>query len=299
MNAERTTAIIASNPHCRLGENPVWHPLEKKLYWCDITYGRLYRFAPETQETELVYDGSMDRTQIGGFTIEEDGALLLFMGNGRIDRWRQGKNTTVLAASHVHRGMRFNDVIADPAGRVFCGTVDNTGSRPGSLYRLDLDGTLTSIVDDVLCSNGLAFSTDHNQLYHTDSRRHIIYRFDYSVIDGSLSNRVAWIKVNDKDGLPDGLTIDSDGYLWSANWGAGCVIRYTPEGTENLRVRFPTPKVSSVAFGGNDLTTLFVTSAGGGSPPVQDSVAGALFMIRNAATGLAEFSSRICCLRRN
>ena len=184
---------VASNPHCRIGENPLWHPTHRKLYWCDIPFGRLYAFDPETRTTELLHDGTHDGTLLGGFTIQHDGALLLFMDHGRIDRWTPASSQTLVPPHPSHAGMRFNDVIADPVGRVFCGTMslsEPLDASPGNLYRLDHDATLTPILTNVLCSNGLAFTRNARHLFHTDSLRRTITRFDYDLATGTLSRPV-------------------------------------------------------------------------------------------------------------
>jgi len=261
---------VASNPHCRIGENPLWHPTHRKLYWCDIPYGRLYAFNPETRATELLRDGADDGTLIGGFTIQHDGALLLFMHNGRIDRWTPDSSQTLIAPRPDHAGMRFNDVIADPAGRVFCGTMPFAepldGTRPGNLYRLDHDGTLTPILTNVLCSNGLAFTRDARHLFHTDSLRRTITRFDYDLTTGTLSNPTPWTTTREQDGLPDGR--------------------------EQRRIALPTSRVSSLTFGGDDRRTLFITTATE-EPPATHILDGALFMTHLTTQGASEFPSRI------
>lgn len=286
---------VASNPHCRIGENPLWHPTHRKLYWCDIPFGRLYAFDPETRTTELLRDGTHDGTLLGGFTIQHDGALLLFMDHGRIDRWTPDSSQTLVPPHPSHAGMRFNDVIADPVGRVFCGTMslsEPLDASPGNLYRLDHDGTLTPILTNVLCSNGLAFTRDARHLFHTDSLRRTITRFDYDLATGTLSNPTPWITTHEQDGLPDGLTIDAEDHLWSAHWGGHCIIRYTPDGREQSRIALPTSRVSSLTFGGDDRRTLFITTATE-EPPATHILDGALFMTHLTTQGAPEFPSRI------
>src|SRR5580698_9676078 len=106
---------------CETGENPLWHPFERRLYWCDIPKGRLFRYDPATGIHEQCFEGRV----IGGFTIQADGALLLFMDRGTIALWRDGCVTEVVSEIAAERNSRFNDVIADPHGRVFCGTMSS------------------------------------------------------------------------------------------------------------------------------------------------------------------------------
>jgi len=274
---------------CVIGEGPLWHVQERRLYWVDIPQGRLFRYDPATGDHECCHQ---DEAAIGGFTVQADGALLLFMARGAVRRWHDGALTTVVAEIPEERGGRFNDVIADPRGRVFCGTMP-VGERPGRLYRLDPDGTLARVLDAVHISNGMGFSPDLQSLYHTESLRRTIYRFDYDRATGTLSNRRVFVRTPPGEGVPDGLTVDAEGYVWSARWDGGCLVRYTPQGEEALRISFPAKKVSSVAFGGADSTDLYVTTAGGDRKAEEGPGAGALFRLNLGIRGRPEFVSRI------
>lgn len=276
---------------CYTGENPMWHPIEKRLYWID-TRAQLYWFDPSTGE-HASYD--MDQRH-GGFTIQPDGSLLLFRESGNVALWRDGEIVeTIIEEIPEERGARFNDVIADPEGRVFCGILPVSGSgKPGGLYRLDPDRTITRVVDDIQLTNGLAFTPDHTGLYYTDTNVNRIYLFDYDRATGALSNqRIFSETVPEDDGMPDGMTVDSEGYVWSARVGTSCLIRYAPDGTEDRRVDFPTPQVTSLIFGGDDLTDIYVTTRGGHDKEPRDNFAGALFQINLGIKGLPEFYSRI------
>jgi len=273
---------------CECGENPLWHPAEKRLYWTDIPKGRLFRYDPATGGHEQCYDGEV----IGGFTLQADGALLLFMARGAVKVWRDGDLTTVTDEIPDERESRFNDVIADPAGRVFCGTMP-TPQRPGRLYRLDTGGELTVVVEGVGTSNGLGFTAGGKRLYYTDSPALEITVFDYDEPTGALSNRRSFVKVPPGQGVPDGMTVDADGTVWSARWDGGVLVAYGPDGAERRRIEFPARKVSSVTFGGDDCTDMYVTTAGGGNKETEGFGAGALFRLRPGVRGRPEFVSRI------
>lgn len=271
-----------------LGENPLWHPQEQRLYWTDITRGRLYRYDPATRVHEQIYQGNI----VGGFTLQADGSLLLFMARGRIAIWRAGALHNVVDEIPAEHDARFNDVIADPAGRVFCGTMSS--SVPGRLYRLDTDGSLTVVVEGVTVSNGMGFTPDRRGMYYTDTRPKRIYHFDYDQATGALTNQRTWLQVPEGEGGPDGMTVDAEGHVWSAHWGGSAVYRYTPEGVQELRIPFPALKVSSVAFGGPDMSDLYVTTAlSGGERSIEGPGAGGLFRVRAGARGLPEFFSRV------
>jgi len=273
---------------CKTGEGPLWHPQEKRLYWVDIPNGRLFRFDPAVGKHEQVYEGE----EIGGFTIQEDGRLLLFMARGAVAVWRGGIQQHVIEEIEAERDSRFNDVMADPEGRVFCGTIPS-GERLGRLYRLDTDGRLTRILDEIGCSNGMGFTPDRTQMYYTDSGAKKIYLFDYNRESGGISNQRVFVDSGDLEGGPDGMTVDAEGFVWSARWDGGCLIRYTPEGQEERRVAFPAKKVSCVTFGGDDYTDMYVTTAGGENKEVEGAGAGGLFRINLGIKGVPEFFSRV------
>ena len=273
---------------CVVGEGPMWHPFEQCVYWIDINDGRLFRYNPATGEHGMVFKGD----PIGGYTIQADGAFLLFMARGAVKLLRNGELTTVIEDIPDERETRFNDVFADPAGRVFCGTMP-TASRKGRLYRLDPDRTLTLVLDGISCSNGMGLTPDHKRLYYTDSEAYTIYLFDYDEATGALSNQRIFAQNPQAEGLPDGMTVDAEGNVWSARWDGGCLVRYSPTGQELQRVQFPARKVSSVIFGGTDYTDMYVTTAGGDEKATDGALAGSLFRINLGVKGVPECFSRI------
>ena len=279
---------LIADTRCALGEGPLWHPDEGRLYWTDITGGALYRYSPADGTHERCYEGA----QVGGFTLQADGSLLLFMERGAIKRWRDGRLKAVVEEIPEARGTRFNDVAADPAGRVFCGTMATEG-RKGRLYRLETDGTLHVAIEAVGTSNGIGFTPARDRMYYTDTAEQRIFVFDYDASNGEISHRRVFAEVPPEAGLPDGLTVDADGGVWSARWDGSCIVRYTPDGAEERRIEFPAKKVSSVMFGGADLQDLYVTTAGGHDREHEGSGAGALFRVRPGVRGLPEFRSRI------
>ena len=287
---------LIADYECICGEGPLWHPTEKKLYWQDIGTGRLFRYDPATGAHEQCHQCEPGDT-IGGFTVQADGALLLFMARGAVRTWRDGVVTTVIPEIADELDTRFNDVIADPQGRVYCGTMA-AGERLGRLYRLDPDGTLTKLLDGIGCSNGMGFTPDRTGMYYTDSPKRDIYLFDYDEATGALTNQRVFVHSAEDDGVPDGMTVDAEGYVWSAHWDGGCAIRYAPDGTEVSRVQFPARKVSSVTFApGPDsagaYTDLYATTAGGNRKDTDGEGAGGLFRINVGIPGVPEFPSRI------
>jgi len=274
---------------CVTGEGPLWHPDEQVVYWVDIPQGRLFRYDPATGRHEQCYEGD---EAIGGFTVQADGALLFFMARGAVKVWRDGQLQTVIDEISRERDSRFNDVIADPTGRVFCGTMP-TGNQLGCLYRLDTDGSLSVVVEDVEVSNGMGFTPDRTQMYYTDSLKHEIYLFDYDEATGEIANQRVFVHTADDGSVPDGMTVDAEGYVWSARWDGSCLVRYAPDGTEDRRIAFPTKKVSCPTFGGPDYASIYVTTAGGDKKDGNGALAGALFRLDVGIRGVPEFRSRI------
>ena len=273
---------------CVTGEGPLWHPGEQRLYWIDIPTGRMFRYDPAAGTHEQCYEGEV----VGGFTIQADGALLLFMARGTVKTWREDTLTTAIDEIPAERESRFNDVIADPAGRVFCGTMP-TKSQLGRLYRLDADGTLTKLLDGIGCSNGMGFTLDRKRMYYTDSVKREIYLFDYDQTTGAITNRRLFVRTLEDEGIPDGMTVDAEGYVWSARWDGGCLVRYAPDGSEDRRITFPARKVSSVTFGGADYADIYVTTAGGNNKAEEGPGAGVLFRLSLGIRGVPEFPSRV------
>lgn len=272
-----------------LGECPLWHPFEKKLYWIDIFKGVVYRYNPENEIIEEVYRGGV----IGGYTIQKDGSLLFFMEKGAIKLWKDNKLITLIDEVPALKDSRFNDVIADPAGRVFCGTMpDKKGEA--YLYRLDTDGTLTLVLNGIGLSNGMGFTPEKKQMYFTDSKKGEIYVFDYNVKDGSLSNKKLFLKIEGKGIEPDGLTVDAEGYVWVAHWNGSCIKRFTLDGKEVLKIFFPSKKITCLTFGGEGYQDIYITSAIGDKMQKGCEKAGALFKLKPGIQGLPEHLSMIC-----
>jgi D-xylono/L-arabinono-1,4-lactonase len=275
---------VIANINCDLAENPLWDHETGILYWTDITRGNLYRLDLRSKALRKIYSGE----PVGGFTLETDGALLLFRVNDIARLESSGRLSVV--RKFTHPGMdRFNDVIADPDGRVFAGTL---GRHPKcGLYRFDPDGTSTHLFSGTGCSNGMAFSPDRQTFYWTCSTRRCIYKFAYDGKSGSLGKRFVFHQAAAQDGIPDGLAVDSHGCLWSARWGAASVLRFASDGTVLERIAFPVSNISSLCFAGPKLNQLVVTSAK--NPSRTEPSAGNLFTLFVAAEGMLEFRSRL------
>ena len=279
---------LIADYQCVTGEGPLWHPDEQRVYWVDIPQGRLFRYDPATGHHEQCYEGEV----IGGYTLQADGALLLFMAKGAVKIWREGQLTTVVDHIPGEENSRFNDVIADPRGGVFCGTMPTKESL-GHLYYLDIDGKITKLLDGIDVSNGFGFSPDRKQLYYTISHPKRIFLFDYNEHTGAITDQRVFVDTTAEEGVPDGMTVDAEGYVWSARWNGWHLTRYAPDGKEVQRITFPSKKVSSACFGGPDYTDMYITTAGGNDKAENGPGAGALFRLRPGVKGQPVYRSRV------
>ncbi len=292
---EPSLELIADYP-CETGEGPLWHPDEECLYWVDIPPGHLYRYDPASGRHARVYEA--DRS-IGGFTIQENGDLLLFMAAGRVMTWNHGRTEVVIPQIDADLDTRFNDVSAGPQGQVFCGTMatSRTGPADGRLYRLDPDGTLETKLTGIGTSNGMAWTPDRSRFLHTDTRVRRITSYTWNEAVGDFdpdTGALVYEAPEEVDyGRPDGMTIDAAGDLWIAHWDGFSVVHADPEGRVKEILALPVRKVSSVTIAGPDMTDMYITTAGGNDRGFNGTDAGSLFRITGMARGQPEFRSRI------
>lgn len=177
-----------------------------------------------------------------------------------------------------------NDGGTLPDGRLLAGAMTPDGDFTAPLFLIDPDLSHRTLTDDVACSNGVAFAPDETHVYYVDSLARRIDTFDLA--QGELTNRRPFVTIEPEAGLPDGLTVDSEGNIWVALWGAGQVRAYDDGGRHVETVELPTPHVSACTFGGDDLGTLYITTSRQGISDDSDTEAGSLFRVRPGITGL-------------
>ena len=291
---------IAADTGDLCGECPLWLPLEQAIYWTDITGQRVHRLVCGSEKPELVCSGF----EISGLLPHGSGGFTLVNGHG-LWRWDGAAHFENCVRSVDGQECRLNDCIADLKGRVISGSQffdPHSEYELGNLFLFDIDGSARVLDEGLHLSNGLAWSPTGDYLYLADSVARRIYRYAYNQETGSVSDRKIWIQVPSDEGIPDGLTTDAEGFIWSAQWYGGCVVRYDPDGKEVSRIHLPARQTSSVAFGGADFSDLFVTSAAqpepGPTPPGYTQagyMGGALYRLRTDVQGRRENFSMVGC----
>jgi sugar lactone lactonase YvrE len=253
-------AQIVLDAKAKLGEGSIWHPKENKLYWVDIEGKSLHIYDPVTNKDKEFALGSRVGTVV---PIESGGALVaLQSGIHKIDT-KTGKLTFISNPLPDTVNLRFNDGKCDPAGRFWIGTLAMDSRRRGAvLWRMDKDKSLHLMLDSVSISNGIVWTADRKTMYYNDTPTGTIQGFDYDDKTGEISNRRVVVRTARGGGSPDGMTIDADGNLWVALWGSGSVGKFDPRTGQLLqKIIVPAPNVSSCAFGGKNLETLYITTA--------------------------------------
>lgn len=238
-----------------IAEGPVWDFRTDTLRWVDVRLGQVHRFDPDAGEDTFFAVGR----KVGAVLLRAGGGLVLATEAGIETCQDDGAGRELVAAVATEPpGGRMNDALCDPYGRLWAGTC---GAGPGgsALYRLDAGAALTPVVTGVTTSNGLDLSPDGRTLYYNDSPTGGIDAFDHDPDTGRISRRRRFADVD--RGRPDGLTVAADGCVWTALWDGWAVRRYTPDGRLDRTVEVPVRRVTSCAFGGPGLDTLFVTTA--------------------------------------
>ncbi|XP_061175704.1 regucalcin-like [Saccostrea echinata] len=257
---------VIKNATKTVGEGPYWDDMTNTLLYVDIQENSIHRFNPETS-----VDDKIELEDTVGFVVPaRKGGLIAGVGRCLVHVDWDTKKVTKL--HEVEKGLktRFNDGKCDPKGRVWAGTMGpidpDVVNMPkiGSLYCLDLDGSLHTMVKDVGISNGLAWTKDEKTMYYIDSTPRKIYRYDYDVTTGQISNQKVIVdnagKPLNEFGFPDGMTIDTENKLWVACFFASKVARYDPQTGQQLQsVNIPAARITSCCFGGKNLDELYVT----------------------------------------
>ncbi|HEX2189611.1 MAG TPA: SMP-30/gluconolactonase/LRE family protein [Longimicrobiaceae bacterium] len=268
----------------RLGEGPSWDAEAGVLWWVDIHNHRVHRLDPESGEDTVWEVGET----VGCAHPARDGRVVVALRRevALLDP-ATGALEPVARVLPERPGLRLNDGKCDARGRLWVGSLSREEGG-AALYRVDPDGSVREAAGGLTMSNGLGWSPDGRTLYLTDSPAKTIHAFDFDVEAGELSGRRVFADLSGADPVPDGLAVDAEGCVWSAQFGGGCLVRFAPDGRELLRVRVPVPNPTSCAFGGEGGTELFVTTASVGmsEEQVEEAVeSGDLFLLRPGVSG--------------
>ncbi len=269
-----------------LGEGPLWSSEEAALYWVDIERGAYQRYHPASGSVERVEVG----VSVGVMRLRQSGGMVMATGNG-FQFWDPASRKLAPIANPEAGKVdaRFNDGMIDFQGRFWAGSM--APEFTSALYRLDPDLSVHKMDTGIGISNGLGWSADSRTMYYTDSRAKVIYAYDFDPATGNLANRRAFISSQDETGSPDGMAVDSHGFIWSARWGAWKISRYDPAGKLEREIQMPVEFPTSMAFGGNNLDELYITSAWtelGEERKGTQPLSGDLFRLRLAIRGLPE-----------
>jgi len=273
-----------------IGESPVWSVAEFCLYFVDIGERKLLRFRPDDRQLEV---HALERMATA-VTPRASGSLILVEQHGFATYDLASRNRLEIGTIEEPAGNRFNDGKCDRRGRLWAGTMDTVqwDAPVGKLYRLDPDGLVTEVLAGMRCSNGLGWSPDERTFYYTESFAHHIHAFDHDPKTGALSNRRLFARIDPASGaFPDGLTVDADGFVWSAQPVYGRLVRYAPDGSIDRIYDTPVSRPTSCAFGGKDLSTMYITSARNSLTAkelAEEPRAGGLFSFEPGPKGLPE-----------
>jgi sugar lactone lactonase YvrE len=287
---------VAFAAQARLGEGPTWDPAERRLLWVDILRAEVHAYDPASGADSLLIRTD---SHVGAAKPRAGGGIVANLRDG-IGCYEPDGSFRMLADLAVP-GVRGNDAAVAPDGSLWAGTMRyDFAPGGGRLYHIGPNGDVTTVLDGVTISNGIGWSPDGRLMYYIDTPTGRIDVLDVVTdvagaagVSGAkganVRNRRAFVDV-DHPAPPDGLTVDADGCVWTALYGGGRVHRYTPDGRLDRVVEVPAPNTTACAFGGPDLRDLYITTARSDDPeiepPLDESRAGALFVLPDAGQGL-------------
>jgi sugar lactone lactonase YvrE len=276
------------------GEGAVWHAAHNAVYWTDINRFLVHRFTPGDQ---CVRSWVFDEPVTALTLTTRDKVLAVVLGSGVI-LWEPGtdaRHGPIFQLKGWPR-VRLNDARADPLGGLYMGSMRNNvnpdgsggtaGGHDGELLSLAPDGTVKVWRRNIGISNTIAWSPDHRSFYSGDTLANVIWAYDYDPATGAIGNERPFLQGFER-GLPDGSTVDSEGYLWNCRFFGGCIVRVAPDGRIDCVVEMPVKNITTCTFGGRDLRTLYVTTAKIEAPP-EDRLAGGLYTVPTDVAGQPE-----------
>jgi sugar lactone lactonase YvrE len=276
-----------------VGEGPVWDATTSSLLFVDVTPGRIYRYS--MADAKLLHADFGQ--EVGAAIPSSEGGLVVAARDGIYQTDANGQRPALIAAIESNNpGNRMNDAKVDPLGRLWAGTMAfDFAEGAAALYRVD--GTsYVRVLSGLTIANGLDWSLDATQMYFIDSGTYAVDILDFDLASGELGNRRTLVPGRPEAGMPDGLTVDNEGHFWVAYFGAGEVRRFSPTGTLSGSVKLPVSQVTSCCFGGDDLSTLFITTAAYKLTPEQlasEPFSGSVFACKPGIQGRASNTFKV------
>lgn len=260
VSCNQSVKQVENTPTAELGEGAVWHPEKEALMWLDIPAGKVFMYKPEEG---IIQDITLE-SQVGTVVPSTDKYFAIAAQETGIFGLQEDGTKELIAAfpANALPNVRFNDGKCDPMGRLWVGTMHNEIKEgAGNLYMLQEDSLLIK-EPGVTISNGIVWDMDKNLMYYIDTPTQKVMAYDYDSATGEITNKRVAVEIPMEKGSPDGMSIDAEGKLWIAHWGGNGVYRWDPENGELMeKIEIPAPNVTSCAFGGPNLTTLYITTA--------------------------------------
>ncbi|HXY15908.1 MAG TPA: SMP-30/gluconolactonase/LRE family protein [Terriglobales bacterium] len=281
------------------GEGAVWHAAHEAVYWTDINRFLIHRFRPK----DLCLRTWFFEEPVTAVTLTNKPEVLVVVLGSSVMLWEPDsdrRHDPLFRLAGWPR-VRLNDARPDPLGSLWLGSMRNNvnadgssgeaGGQDGILIRLDPNAKVKTWRKDIGIANTLAWSPDHRHFYFGDTLANVIWRYDFDPATGAIANEQPFFR-DFARGLPDGSTVDSDGYLWNCRFFGGCIVRVAPDGRIDRVIEMPVQNITTCTFGGDDLKTLYVTTAKLESPP-GDRLAGGLYAISTNVAGQPERQFRV------
>ena len=276
------------------GEGAVWHASHEAVYWNDINRFLIHRFTPADR---CVRTWFFDEPVTALTLTDRPGVLAVVLGSSVI-LWEPDTDVRhdPIFLLEGWPKVRLNDARVDPRGALWMGSMRNNvnsdgsggvaGGQDGVLFRLDPDGKVTIWRQEIGISNTLAWSPDQRRFYFGDTLANVVRVYDYDPATGAIANERPFLEGFTR-GLPDGSTVDSEGFLWNCRFFGGCIVRVAPDGTIDRVVEMPVKNITTCTFGGADRKTLYVTTAKI-EAPAGDRLAGGLYAVPTDVAGQPE-----------